>query len=205
MKKFLLVFLLLSGLAFGQGAPQFSQTATFSSAGSSTSYDIRGRGLAQLSAVWQITNGTVSACSFRVTGSRDGTNFISDSIAATTCTSDGQTVLTNIGTSNSYVRITLDLFTASANVPTIAVTLAGWSNATGGGGSSTATPSYSRIQDGTSTPLATVASPTGDAVVATSTTGLFTNNLTFAFNGTTFELFCNCRKSNDLLTVQLYL
>ena len=83
---------------------------------------------------WTVT-GTVSACSVALDSSNDGTTFTPGGVIGTqSCTTDGQTTVTN-GSAN-YVRVTISSFTGTG---TVQVIYTGWTSNPAGTGSGTVT------------------------------------------------------------------
>ena len=191
-KLFLVIFLIFSfiGTAESQApirsieSPQYSQTFTVTNTTATSGIDVRQLNINYWRMCFTIASGTPT---FTVVlqKSDDNSSFStlvsSGSVTATDCTAitEGNT---------NYIKLNPSAYSGASS--SVLVTIGGWiTNPDIGSiaGGSTTTPSYTRIQDGTSTPVATVFSPTGDAVVAATGTGLMVNSFLNGFNGTTYD------------------
>lgn len=127
MRKWLGVVSLLlcfSATAFAQG----SRTYTVHNTTPDSSVRLIGSGIAYHLLTWSKT-GTVSACSVKLQQSSDNASW-SDLIASQTCTSNGQSSITNVNA--NYIRINPTAFTGSGSV---SVRWNGYITNPGGGGS----------------------------------------------------------------------
>ncbi len=134
MRKLWLIFLILcySGVSFGQGIPQKSRIYSFTASGSSPSKDWAGLGYGFYKVKWDTQNGTFSACTFTLQGGHDGITFGSTIISSQTCTSDGETIVTGIGSNDSsWIRVNVSALTVSFGTPVLSVTVSAWNEVIG--------------------------------------------------------------------------
>lgn len=132
MKKILASFSLIlffSLVGFSQGPPQYSQTANFKSV-TTKSFDVSGRGLGYYKIKWEVARGTLSGCSVELDGGNDNVAFGTTLISTQTCTTDGQTAITGVGTggSTSYIQINVTSYTATSPGVSLNVTVSGWND-----------------------------------------------------------------------------
>lgn len=99
-------------------APNIIELRTFTAAGNG-SYAIEiGRGLAYHKISWNVSNGTVSACSVKLQQSADASSW-SDLIAAQDCTTNGVSAITNAVA--NYVRVSVTTLTIATGTPLLSV------------------------------------------------------------------------------------
>lgn len=135
MKKVLaslVLIIALSCISFSQGIPQYIRTYNFNSATVSPVTNLVPQGYGFVKLKWEITgNSALSACTVSLQGSSDNVNWTTNTIAAQMCTSDGQSVITAIGTASSYVRVNVLTYTSISTATNLNVTFMAWNDATG--------------------------------------------------------------------------
>lgn len=127
MKRVLLLLCLLLAPVLGWSQVGLgSQTYTFTAAGSSTSINLVGQGYTYHTIAWGISGGTMTACTFTVDSSADGTSWSTGAIIpSTTCTSNGTLGFFPVLTPANFIRVTVATFTANTGTPTITLKWAG--------------------------------------------------------------------------------
>jgi len=107
------------------------KTDNFTAVGSGAAVRTIGTAMTSSRLAWNISVGTLSACSVKAEQSATGTGGWSDFGLANTCTSNGSGAFIS-GTPN-FIRITLVTRTVATGTPTLTVTFTGWMVAAGGG------------------------------------------------------------------------
>lgn len=118
MKLRLGIILALSLIAGEVRAQTNVRVHPFTAAANDTSFSQIGRGLYYHKITWNISGGTLSACSVKIQSSLDQTTWI-DLIAAQTCTSNGLSAVT-LAIAN-YARISVTNMTTATGAPTLTV------------------------------------------------------------------------------------
>lgn len=122
-------------LSFAQGIPQFNRQFTFKAAAAGAATDVTGLGLGWAKVVWDVRNGTLSACTFTLQGSVDGITFVDISGAPITCTTDNQTNIFPLTVNSSFLRINVATLTINGGANTsITFAIQGWIEAQGSPG-----------------------------------------------------------------------
>jgi len=131
----LLLMLLLPGLARAQTIQYLGmQSYTFTATGPYVTINTTGSGIGWHQLTWTKV-GTINTCQIKLQQSPDGTTW-SDLIAATTCTSNGQSAATNVVA--TYVRMNMTVLSGGGSVTVVWTGYA--NNPAGGGGAGSCTP-----------------------------------------------------------------
>lgn len=171
MRKLLALLILLFAIAIGANAQDASRQYTVTNTTPDTSFAAGTLAYHQIS--W-VKLGTVSACAVKLQQSADRLSW-SDLIANQTCTSSGQSAITNV--TATWVRIDPTSFTGAGSV---VVNYSGWVNNPAAGG----TPTLNSVLD----PTADKTFAMGAHVLSFSGTGGNGGSVFFIGNGPTDAL-----------------
>lgn len=197
-KAFFSLLLILSFFSFGfsQGIPQVNRTFGFQSATTSGAKAFTGIGYGFYKIKWEVQGGTLSACTVSLQGSNDGVTFGTTFIANTTCTSDGESIITAVGANSSYIRVNVSAYTVSFGIPTLNVTVSAWNEVTG----ATATNPLNTAVVASSASTSAVSMVFSTAYEASHIVKATAGNLygLFGYNSKTSSQFIQCYNSATL-------